>query len=163
MTIYYASKYGAVSDAVERINDYLGGRAQLFDLGRQGMPKRVDPQGPILVGASIYAGALLKPTREFCERHMRELLSVKTGLFVSCLHEGEEAKRQIESAFPAELKAHAFGSWSVGGRLEIGKLSMLHKLIITKMIKQTEDLDNIDDAVLREIAEALAWEEDIAE
>ncbi|MFP4330652.1 MAG: flavodoxin domain-containing protein [Alkalispirochaetaceae bacterium] len=163
MTIYYASRYGAVSDAAERINEFLGGRAELVDLGRQGMPKRVDPHGPVLIGASMYAGSLLKPAREFCARHLRELLSVKVGLFVSCLYEGEEAKRQIERAYPPELRAHAFGAWAIGGRLEIDKLSMLHKLIITKMVKQTEDLDKIDEPLLREIAESVAWEADIVE
>lgn len=155
MTIYYASKYGAVSDAVERINGYLGGRAELFDLGRQGMPKHVDPKGPILVGSSIYAGSVMKPVREFCERHLSELLSVRTGLFVSCLYREEEGRKQLEEAFPPELKAHAFNGWVIGGRLEIEKLSMFHRLIITKMIKQTENIDTIDDQLLREIAESV--------
>ena len=79
MTIYYASKYGAVSDAAEKINEYLGGRADLIDLGRQGMPKHMDSRGPVLVGGSIYAGTVMRPVREFCERHLQDLLSVKTG------------------------------------------------------------------------------------
>lgn len=155
MTIYYASKYGAVSEAVERINGYLGGRAELFDLGRQGMPKHVDPKGPILVGSSIYAGTVLKPVREFCERRLQELLTVSTGLFVSCMHRDQEGRKQLEEAFPAELEEHAFNGWVIGGRLKIDKLSTFHRLIITKMVKQTQDIDTIDDALLREIAESL--------
>lgn len=161
MTIYYASKYGAVSDAVEQINGYLGGRAELFDLGRQGMPKHVDSRGPILIGGPIYAGTVLRPVSEFCERHLHQLLTVKVGLFISCLYREEEGKRQLESAFPAELRAHAFDGWVIGGRLEINKLTFFHKVIITKMVKQTEDLDTIDEQLLREMAEALAWQADI--
>ena len=162
MTIYYASKYGAVSDAAEKINEYLGGRAELFDLGRQGMPKHFDSRGPVLVGGSIYAGTLVKPVREFCEKRLNDLLSVKTGLFISCLYRDEEGKRQLETAFPPELRAHAFNGWIIGGRLEIDKLTLLHKLIITKMVKQTEDINTVDDTLLREIAEAMAWEADVS-
>ena len=68
----------------------------------------------------------------------------------------------MESAFPPELRAHAFNGWIIGGRLEIDKLTLLHKLIITKMVKQTEDIDTIDDTLLREIAEAMAWEADVS-
>ncbi|MFP4409826.1 MAG: flavodoxin domain-containing protein, partial [Spirochaetaceae bacterium] len=100
MTIYYASKYGAVSGAVEKINGYLGGRAELIDLGRQGMPKHMDPRGPVLVGGPIYAGTVMRPVREFCERHLQDLLRIKTGLFISCLYRDEEGKRQLETAFP---------------------------------------------------------------
>ena len=162
MTIYDASKYGAVSDAAERINHYLGGRADLFNLCFQGMPKYVDQNGPVLLGGSIYAGSVLKPVRDFCERHLAELLQVKLGLFVSCLYREEEGKRQLESAFPPELRAHAFNGWVIGGRLKIDELSMLHRLIITKMVKQTEDLDTIDEALLKEIAEATTREADVS-
>ncbi|MFW6249718.1 MAG: flavodoxin domain-containing protein [Alkalispirochaetaceae bacterium] len=162
MTIYYASKYGAVSDAVEKINGYLGGRAELIDLGRQGMPKHMDPRGPVLVGGPIYAGTVMRPVREFCERHLQDLLRIKTGLFISCLYRDEEGKRQLETAFPPELRAHAFNGWVIGGRLKIEELTFFHKLIITKMVKQNEDIDTIDEALLREIAEAMAWEADIA-
>ncbi|MFP4408099.1 MAG: hypothetical protein ACLFPW_06215, partial [Spirochaetaceae bacterium] len=63
---------------------------------------------------------------------------------------------------PPELRAHAFNGWVIGGRLKIENLTFFHKLIITKMVKQNEDIDTIDEALLREIAEAMAWEADIA-
>ena len=85
----------------------------MADLRREG---RLSPAAfdLVLLGSPIYAGAVPTGVTRFCERHRAELLRVPVGLFICCLYEGEQARAQLDSAFPTGCPCtpSAAGPWA---------------------------------------------------
>ena len=98
----------------------------------------------VLLGGSIYAGKTQPDLVAFCERHREELLSRPVGLFITCLLEGDQAKEELNSNFPAWLRAHAFAGLPLGGQLRVRNLRLMDRLITKKVARQTEDVDTLD-------------------
>jgi len=153
--IAYAGKYGTTEEIAGRIKAELTAIAEqsadrLRELQITCLPLRalsaqqVQHSRMLVLGGAIYAGRLPRALRSFCERHRTVLLSRAVGLFSTCLYQDEQARDQLIRAYPPWLFAHAAATASLGGRLDLGRLSAVDRLLIKRFAKVHENLDRID-------------------
>jgi len=133
LLIAYASKYGCTQECARQINERLQGQGQLVDLCQQ--PK-IDPTtyDAVLVGGSVYAGAVRKEVRNFCKENQQALLEKRVGIFLSCASPDGD---YFTPNFSPELVKHAEGKALVGGRIDMAKMNGFERLII-KMISKSQ-------------------------
>ncbi|MBE3577025.1 MAG: flavodoxin domain-containing protein [Limnochordales bacterium] len=130
--IVYASKHGATRQYAELLAGQLPGETRLVDL-KKDPGVDVSPFDTVVVGGAVYFGQVQKEVREFCARNLATLRQKRLGLFICCLFGGQEAAKQLQAAFPAELLATALVKDAFGGRLDESQLSFSERLI-TRMI-----------------------------
>jgi menaquinone-dependent protoporphyrinogen oxidase len=142
--IVYATKHGCTETCAEKLKVMLPDGADLFNLKlKQNTP--LDPYGTVLIGGSIHAGRIQPSVRKFCESNGAALLQKKIGLFLCCMEEGEKAKTQFESVFPAELRDHASAEGLFGGAFNFEKMNWVERAIIKKIAKTDQSVSKIDE------------------
>jgi len=98
--ILYATKYGATHEIAERISKGLDG-ADLHDL-KQGDTPALSGYGCIIIGSSLYAGAIRKEAKLFFAKNGDKLRGKKVGLFLSGMAKHDE-KKYAEDNFPSDI------------------------------------------------------------
>ncbi len=98
----------------------------------------------IILGSSVYAGTIQKDMKEFINKNLEVLLEKHTGLFTCNMHKGEEAREQLEKVFPINLIEKSFLVTFFGGGFDFGKMNFIEKQIVKKIVKVTENVENIE-------------------
>lgn len=158
--ILYASRNGAVAAFVERVGAAIESESAslLWDLRRerrsaQAALESLEPTR-VFVIAPVYAGRIPGRVRRFLELNRGALERHEIALGLSCLYEGEEAREQLYTVYPAWLTARAVGHYLVGGRITRATLSPLIRLFISGMLARDGDVDTLRFELVAEIA---AW------
>ena len=147
--IAYATRYGTTKRVAEQVAAEVRG-ATAAEIGRNGAP---DPgrSDLVVIGGPVYAGKIVSVVPKYCEANREALSRGPVALFISCLYKEEQAKQQLEAAFPPWLLSRAFGKYTVGGAVHMDRLSFFHRMIMKGVMKTSEDIDAIDEAGIRKM------------
>ena len=129
--IAYATKYGFTKTCAEILAKNLDEKADICDLA-DGLPNLLG-YDKVIIGGSIYAGKIRKPAMRFCSDNLDILKDKKLGLFICGIADGDDARKQLESAFPKELLAVAVAKESFGGECNYDKMNFMERFILKKI------------------------------
>jgi menaquinone-dependent protoporphyrinogen oxidase len=152
--IIYASKYGTTEKCAKLVSEKLKDQVDLVNIKKD---KNVDltKYDKVIIGGSIYMGKIQKEVTAFCTNNLNGLKRKRIGLFICAMSEGELADKALNTSFPAELLSIATAKECLGGEFLIDKMGFLHKLIVKKVSKVTENKSNIAMDKIQGFAEAM--------
>ena len=136
--ILYGSKYGYTKECAHLLRDELG-ETDIVDLGR---PHSVslDAYDTVLIGSPVYIGKIDKNVIRFCNVHLATLTEKRIGLFV-CAGEPDKAIEQLEVGFPKELVHVTCAKGYFGYRIDLTRLSLLDRILLTGVGKLRNEED----------------------
>jgi len=137
--IIFASNHGTVEKCARELFRLIDGKVDICNLNQRKMLPDLTNYDSIIVGGSIHSGKIQVEIATFCEENQNELASKRLGLFISCIYKGEKAQRQLDEAFPEELRRNAVVSDYFGGEIDELKLNFWERLVTKQMIEK-EDL-----------------------
>ncbi|MGO9412289.1 MAG: flavodoxin domain-containing protein [Spirochaetia bacterium] len=152
--IAYRSRYGATQSCAQFLADRVSAETVLHDLRLPGRPSPADFD-VILVGGSIYGGKIQREIGSFCDQERERLLSKKVGLFICSFYDGERGMAELQGSFPPWLSAHAFARELFGGKLSVGKLSVLDRFLAKAVVHPPHDIFAIRTEAIERMAEAV--------
>ena len=128
--IIYSSKYGTTEQVGKSIGSLLKGQTAvtLIDLS-QPICLPLDGFDTFVLGTSIYAGHPRQQMVRFCQEHLPLLLR-KTLFRYVCGMDRAHAIREMTAAFPSELIMHAEEATFIAGEYQLGKMSLLERLLL---------------------------------
>jgi menaquinone-dependent protoporphyrinogen oxidase len=149
--IAYATKHGCTEKCAKELQKQLG-QGELWNL-KNGEPD-LSKYDTVILGASVYAGMPRKPIKAFAQKYGAELTKKKLGLFLCCMADGEQAKKQMEAAYPPELRSAARAQGVLGGGFILSDIGGFEKFIVKKVSgKDVEDgltvRQNVMDAFIK--------------
>jgi menaquinone-dependent protoporphyrinogen oxidase len=150
--ILYASKYGATGDIAKRVAEKIGD-AEVYKLGSDTVPP-LDGYDCVIVGSSIYAGAIRKEAKAFVTANAETLNGKTLGLFV-CGLDGGKGAEYFDANFPAETVSKAKAAMYLGGVFDPKKAGLFDRLAIWMITKQSGRVDKTDDALIDEFAKKM--------
>lgn len=151
--VCFVSKYGTTEKYANIIARQLGGEA--LHIGSVNA-KSLAGYDRIIIGSPVFAGRGSGKAKKFCEKNKSLLMKKEVGAYLCCMAEGDEAQAQLTRAYPQWLLQHSNKTGVLGGEVILSKLSGLHKMIITKMIKQEEDKSMYSESQGIDFAKAFA-------
>ncbi len=123
--VAFASKSGTAKEAAEKLAARLD-QAELVDLTKQ--TPQVAAYDAVIIGAGVRMGTLHKAVRQFLGAHATELKTKKWGLyFTNSFPDAVDAI--IQASVPEDLRATAVWLGTLGGRLDIDKLTGFDKFV----------------------------------
>lgn len=141
--VAYASKCGSTGEVAQAIAQELCAQGMTVDVRRVGEVKDVSGYDAFVVGSAIRMGSWLGEAKQFVEANAAVLQSAPTAFFtVHMLNtdDNEESKTN-RAAYVAPIHAivqpdaEAF----FAGKIELGKLSFLDRMLSKMMSAQDED------------------------
>lgn len=151
--IVYCSNHGTTKKVATKLKDRLSGEVTLLDISKQKQEIAFDDFDSIIVGGSIHIGNLQGKLKKFLQEYNHHLLMKKLGLFLCCMHDGEQAVEQMHNAFPEHLRENAVAIGLFGGEFLVSRMNFWEKLIVKKVAGATEDVSNIKDDKIQEFAD----------
>jgi menaquinone-dependent protoporphyrinogen oxidase len=140
--ILFASRHGnterILTELVNRASASASGELLLKPV-RKTPRKDLEDADRIAVGGPVYMGKMRGEVAAFLSRNRALLLSKPLALFAGCHARGDEARAQLERVFPADLRAHAAVTTSIGGDVDLDKLPFLMRGIMKNIAKTEED------------------------
>ncbi len=133
--IIYSSKYGCTADCAMLLKSGLSGTAELADINEIN-PKTllIESFDTVILGSSIYIGAISKKLRAFCIENVDVLSRKRVGIFLCC-GVPEQTKEYLSKNFPEALLKRAVVVKDFGGEARMDKLKGLDKLIMRAAMK----------------------------
>lgn len=153
--IVFVSNHGAT----QQVSNELAERFQRESVSLVNLRenKNFSPVGfdRVVIGGSVHAGRIQRRVKDFCVKYSSDLLKVKLGLFVCCMHTGETALQQFEQNFPEQLRNHATSKKIVGGAFNFEKMNWFEKMIVRKVAGVSQSTSNLDSVKIAEMATEL--------
>lgn len=140
--IVYSGKYGCTEKCAGILAEMLSGETRLVNLKKNKNPD-LSGYDSVVVGGPIYIGKINKEVKSFCAKNLDLLKGKRLGLFICCMAEGEQAKGELEGAYPKELLAAAAAKEYFGGEFMVSKMNPMDRLIVKKVAKTEKDVSNI--------------------
>lgn len=149
--IVYSSSHGTTEKAAQLLKENLVGEVELINLKKNSDPD-MGEYGSVIVGSSIHAGSIQAKVKSFIGKNLNVLLDKKIGLFLCCMYEGEEARKQYEKGYPEELRKAALAQGLFGGEFIFSKMNFIERKIIKKISGVTSDVSKIDYDAIKKFA-----------
>ncbi|MCL2436166.1 MAG: flavodoxin domain-containing protein [Lentimicrobiaceae bacterium] len=146
IAIIYASKYGTTEKVAGSIAGKLNkvNEVELFSLKKNPQPD-ISAFEMVIIGSSIYMGQASKKVKAFCKENESLLLQKKIGLFVCGMHPNEEEReKELQNAFPEVLLKNSSATHFLGGAYLFEQMNFLERMIIKKIAKTTENVEQVD-------------------
>jgi menaquinone-dependent protoporphyrinogen oxidase len=143
--IIYATKHGSSKKCAEMLLDKLIGKVDLYNV-KDGKDPDLSLYDKVIIGGSIYAGAVAKELTEFCRKNLDVLKEKKLGLYICCMND-KEAEKQINNVFPQELLNCSIVKKSFGGEFKFKEMNFFEKLIakvVSKSLAKEDPSATID-------------------
>ncbi len=137
--IIFASNHGTVEKCARELFRLIDGKVDICNLSRRETLPDLTHYDSVIVGGSIHSGKIQAEIATFCEENRNELAAKRLGLFINCIYTGEKAQRQLDEAFPEELRRNAVVCDYFGGEADELKLNFWERIVTTQMIEE-EDL-----------------------
>jgi menaquinone-dependent protoporphyrinogen oxidase len=150
--ILYATKSGAAREIAQRIASRMEGAA-VHDLKQGAIPPLAD-YDCIIVGSSIYAGAMRKEAKAFMAQNMGAIEGKKLGLFLSGMDKSG-GKDYFQPNFSPEALQMAKATGFLGGIFDPQKAGFMGRLVMRIITKQSGYIDAIDDEKIEQFVEAI--------
>jgi len=110
-----------------------------------------------VVGVPVYAGKPHKPMQKFCDNCGSALTGKPLHLFVCGIAiKSEDQQRDMEAAFPEQLRSPARQVSFLGGALQWKKMNFMERIILAKITGKKGDQDHVSHRNIKKFAEALA-------
>ncbi len=151
--IIYSTHHGTVEKIINKINEKID-NVHSVNIKKENVPD-LNNYNTIIIGGSIHVGTVQKKIRIFCNDNLLQLKEKKVGLFLCCMHEGEIAQQQFDTAYPEELRQHAAATGIFGGEFDMSKMNFIEKLAVKKAANVTESISKIDYNAIDEFIEAM--------
>ncbi len=160
-TIFYASKYGTTQSIAQEIGELISTHDQvtLVDVSdcKQDCTQYFGKAERYVVGTSVYAGKPHKPMQKFCDTYGSALTGKPLHLFVCGIAiKSEDQQRDMEAAFPEQLRSPARQVSFLGGALQWKKMNFMERIILAKITGKKGDQDHVSHRNIKKFAEALA-------
>ncbi len=132
--IIFSSKYGCVEDCASILKDKLAGFVTLVDINKPDIKFELEKYDTIIIGSSIYVGAISKKLRTLCNEYIDLLSKKRVGIFLCCAFP-EQATEYLSANFPSALLKNAATVKMFGGEARLDKMSFIDKLIVKSATK----------------------------
>jgi len=152
--IVYSTKYGCTEKCAEMLSEKLGGRVELCNLKKRSVPDLAQ-YDRVIIGGSVYIGRIQKEVSDFVNSNVEALKSKKTGCFICCMREGDEAKKELAASFPKELLENSAAADYFGGEFVFGKMNFIDRIIVKKVAKTDKDSSSLSEERINRFAEAM--------
>lgn len=152
--IVYTSRYGSTKDSVQKLAASIHGTVDMVDICREKIPELGQYQ-VVIVGGPVMAGRVPRKIRSFVKKYATELASRKLGLFVAALARYDRAMEYLAGSFPAQLRAQAFACETFGGLLELGKVNVIHRIMLKRFAGIMWSRNHINPAGIERMAAAV--------
>jgi menaquinone-dependent protoporphyrinogen oxidase len=141
--IIYKSTHGCTEQVVKELADKLSGDITIVNLKNDKNPD-FENYDRVIIGGSIHAGQIQRRVRNFCENNLEKLGYKEIGLFICCMYEGEQARKQLNDAFPEKLHQFAKTEAILGGEFNFEKMHLLEKFVVRKVANVDQSVSKID-------------------
>jgi menaquinone-dependent protoporphyrinogen oxidase len=152
--IIYSSSHGTTEKAAHLLRENLVGEVELINLKKLPNPDMEEYES-VIIGSSVHAGSIQGKVKNFIGKNLNVLLAKKIGLFLCCMHEGEEAKKQFEKGYPEELRDIAISNGLFGGEFIFSKMNFIERKIIKKISGVTSDVSKLDHDAIKKFADEI--------
>jgi len=150
--ILYATKHGATREVAERIASYIDG-AVTHDLKSPDIPD-LAAFDCVIIGSSIYAGAIRKEAKTFLSANSNELRGKKLGLFLCGLQENE-AEKCFSENFSPEILQSAVAKSFLGGKFNPSNANAFERLAMKIVAKQKGVVNTVCTEKIKQFTESL--------
>ena len=152
--IVYITSHGCTEKAAQMLAEQLKDEVTLVNMKKR---SRLDFSlyDTIIIGGSIHAGRIQGRVKRFCQAHLDTLKQKRLGLFLCCMEEGDNAQKQFDEAFPAELRTHAAVTGLFGGEFNFDRMNFIQRAIIKKIAGTTENVSKIKKDNIHQFAATL--------
>ena len=130
--IIYDSKYGCTRDCVLHLQKLLHDDVTVCSV-RDKLPS-LNHFDTVLIGGSVYMGAIQKRITRFCKKNLKTLLGKKVGLFIGC-YTPVDTSGYIYGFFPNELLSHAVCKSIFGGEMRYETMNVIYKKLFQSLQK----------------------------
>lgn len=152
--IIYISKHGTTEKVVHMLQKKFGkDTCQILNLADKPI---TDLSGykTIIIGGSIHVGQIQRQVKDFCEKHEKELLEKKIGLFI-CFMEKDKGQLEFDMAYPEILRKKALAHGLFGGELLFEKMNFIERTIIRKIKKVKTSVSELDLQAIDDFADTM--------
>lgn len=141
--IIYSSKHGTTEYCAKKLKENLNSQ---FDIINIKNVKTIDINNysKIIIGTSVYAGAINKDLKAYVESNKAELLTKDLGIFMCCMSKEDKANQQFKDNFSEELLKSSKIIASFGGEFKFSKMNFFEKTIIKIIAKNDPELGKVD-------------------
>ena len=136
-SIIYSSSHGNTEKILKEILSLAGSSAEMVKVSRASASDILEAD-KVVLGGSIHAGKIQKELADFTAKHKTLLLQKRLAVFIGCLDK-EESSKQLEKAFPEDIKNHAEVKACIGGNLELKRLPLVLRMIMKLLVKKEKD------------------------
>ncbi|KJR46865.1 hypothetical protein UF75_2727 [Desulfosporosinus sp. I2] len=150
--IIFSSSHGTTEKVAQLLKGQLHGDVEIVNLKKCPNPD-LTGYNSVILGSSIYVGSVKSRVKQFLKQNQTVLMSKQLGLFLCCMYEGDQSKKQFETAYPQELRDHAISKGLFGGEFIISKLNFLERQIVKKVAGVTSDVSTINLDEIKQFAE----------
>jgi menaquinone-dependent protoporphyrinogen oxidase len=152
--IIYSSNHGTVDKCARELFKLMEGKVDICNLSKRETLPDLSKYDAVIIGGAIQEGKIEEVISAFCAEHLNLLISKRLALFISCVHRGAEAERQLEIAFPQELREHAVVCDYFGG--EVSELNLWERIVTTQMMEKEELEVELSKQKIRRFAKLIA-------
>jgi menaquinone-dependent protoporphyrinogen oxidase len=152
--LVFSSKHGGTEKCANKLLSRLKGKTEVINL--KGKTKiDLTKYDTVIIGGSVYVGQIRKDVKMFCADNLEALKGKRLGLFICCYSPEEVAKKQLETAYPAELSSIAIAKESFGGEFIFENMNFLERVAIKKIAKVDKSTSNIPEETIVKFADAI--------
>lgn len=128
--ILYSSKYGSAADCASYVKSKLSGSVSLVDIEKTKLQEiHLESFDTIVIGGSIYVGAVSKKIRALCSTQADVLQRKRVGIFLCCGFT-EQFNEYLSSNFSEDLLESAVVLKCFGGEARLDRMNPVHKLMM---------------------------------
>jgi menaquinone-dependent protoporphyrinogen oxidase len=149
--IVYATSHSCTEKITLQMKDFLGGDVTVVNLKKHTVPSLKD-YSRVIIGGSVRSGRIQKQVKEFCDTWQSELLTKELGLFICSMEAGEVARKQLEDAFPGELRDVAKVIACFGGTFDFTRMNFIERLIVKKVPHIRHSSSRVDFEAVRKFS-----------
>ncbi|WP_372775810.1 flavodoxin domain-containing protein [Mangrovibacterium sp.] len=152
--IIFMSTHGFTERTAGDIARLLSGEIEIVNLHHNTNINFSD-YDQVILGGSIHAGKIQRQMRVFIKKNLEKLLEKEIGLFISCMYEGEQARIQLENAFPEQLHKKAKAESILGGEFDFKKMNFVERFMVRKIAKTDHSVQRINREAIRLFAKTM--------
>ncbi len=154
----YATKHGSVENAVNILKEKMPGEIDIVNITGEEPPPLADYEN-VIIGGSIYAGKIQKKLSKYIEKHLKELLAKRVGIFICAAQEEKVREKELEDAFPAELFQRALCKEVFGYEIHYEDMNFIEKKLVSKILGHKESYSELSDEKMDHFAHVMAGNE----
>lgn len=143
--IAYCSRHGSAQKIAHLMSQELHHTSvRLLDLRIEENPSDISCYDQVVIGGSIHYGKIQHEVRNFCDKHEKDLLNTRLGLYMCYMLE-EKAEEEFNNAFPQKLRNHACALGFFGGELDLDKMGVIDSFVTENILHKYKSEFKLDE------------------